>query len=615
MAGRGVITSWLLGALSLIALAFFVALEPWRGPDDGELHVVGFAPMERPLARNETLTLSFDRPLHPETPLEALIRVRDAAGRRIPIRIEGLGESVLLRPRDGLGWPGDTEIAAIVSPGIAVPFRGRDLSVLKKKVSKRFRVGSDYLDYGRELELALATPTTLVSVPRGASFRVTSNLPLDATSLSADHPVATVIVGEPGARRVLTPEVALADDGRTLQISPWRSPDEFSPGIPHRLFVWAGRLRSVTGRALERDLVIDFSSSKERALEGQIDVSFALRDLELDSLPSGIDARGYARPLASRFASIEMGISVEQRLESMVLELPFAPYPRRLQILVPGDVLGEEPGVVTGFSFFAGPDPLDVDTVLHRDLILPRVVFRIGEFRSGGETLDLGPIPDGNFDRVHGPHETVAQGSREGELVLRRRLRPRGAHGDWIEIEFDQPYTYRGGNRPLVLEIINDAGAFALDGAPLPAAWPGPVWVSSDSLNANPTQQGFSLVSDARLGEDDLRISKRSVFATKIHIQRYQDLVTRWYEAEVEQPLWFRIPAAGQVDAEGTEGRDFEFDFQGLDGDGQLTTWGRLEYLNGCRRIRARLRFLPGLDRRTVEAVVRRVRLKYRDGR
>ncbi|MCB9831486.1 MAG: hypothetical protein H6807_03355 [Planctomycetes bacterium] len=597
------------GFALLLSLILLIIIEPWR--DEGQLRVLTIEPADRPLARNEPILVRFDRSIHPQTPVEALVSVR-AGGRRLATRIRRQDASLAIEAEGSLGWPADAELRLEISPGLAVPFRARDHAVLGAAVEQSFAVGRGYIDLGVGLRLELVAPRSLVALPRGTVFRFRSSLAIDPDCLEAARPPVTVVVdGGDRGQRSFRPRLELGADGRELKVFPWPADGDFDPGLPHRLVVHSGRLRSLTQRSLERELAIDFRSSADDSFEGQLDISFALDDLDPECRRSLGDLGGFARPVQTFFNTVELGAKEEQRSKDWPGPCVFGRQPNRVQILVPGAYLGEAPGLITGFSFFAIVDPADPETVLHRDLILPRVVFRLGEAANPGGGLL--PVAALNF-AAPGPMETVLQGSREGEILLPRRLR-RGPYGDWIDLAFERPFPYRGGARDLVFEVINDGGAYAADGHDLPADWDGPRWTSSGTRRTNPGQELTSLVLGGWLGEAAGGIPSPEVFATKFHIDRYQEVVTRWYEVEAEAPSWFRVPAEDQIDADGREGRDFVLDFEGLDAQGRSLGWRRLEELAGCRRIRARLRFLPDADWHDVGVEVRRLRIRFRDSR
>ncbi|MEZ6197533.1 MAG: Ig-like domain-containing protein [Planctomycetota bacterium] len=569
---------------------------------DGALRVTSRSPASGALARNEAIILRFDRELDAESAVGPLVKVRGPEGRAIAVTAGISGHSLVLRPRDRAEWPLPGPLELEIRVGLALSFRAADGARLAEDYRASFPLDARWVDEGAPLVLEEIVRPANPGLGPADALRLRFSLPLDPATL----PGALVVRAEDGAES--EPVWSLADEGRVLEVRPFPRPHETPAGRRHELVLGEG-LRSLTGRGLggaaER---IPVWSSPATADEGVLDLDFTASALPTDENPDLAGLEDGARPRLGGLRAVTL--NSDQAFDGPDREwiaAPFSRRPGRLQSLIPGASLGSEAVLITGFSFFVREVP-DVP------LTYPRLLVTIG--LPEGELV---ANPDANLARLEGRQVTVAQGSESGEWNPRpERLgeSPSGARHAWVEIRLDRPFPYPGGERDLLVELDNRLGAFPreIEDA-LPEAWTGMLCAGGPAPGRpRPgTGNGGGPPSTAVVaGPEGAPEARNLVFATKIRFERYLEYVSAWRDAGREAQRFFRIPGTRELDADGVDGADFRFAFQGRRRDGTTTPWADLAELDGCRNIRARLTFLPGSERAAAGRVeVRRLRIRY----
>ena len=205
------------------------------------------------------------------------------------------------------------------------------------------------------------------------------------------------------------------------------------------------------------------------------------------------------------------------------LPIPWSPEPARVQYLVPGVTLGDEPGLITGFAFYSTDAVPD-------DLVFPRVMMRIGYAPDGVESLS--PEFSANYARSGGDleagsgvHRTMPLGSVRGEWSPAPSDRP-----GWVDVAFERPFFYTGGSRSLVVEILNAKGVRRDDAV----EFTGLGW-----LTGRVRENVVTVCADGDDTGSDVGIESTAPLATRIDIRRYRAIETDWQHAEVDDPEYY----------------------------------------------------------------------------
>jgi hypothetical protein len=585
-----------LGALCVLALtAAFIAGSCGRSAEPGDFRVLAIEPGDGRLARNQAIVVRFSRELGEDVARSTLIRVRRASGAALPLEMSTSGRSLIMRRADGKDWPSASTLSLEIRRGFALSIKARDGAPLRETFRSSLTVSDEYLDQGEPFLLVREPKMGRKALGSGAELRFGFNLAIDASSLSR----SLSLIRANGDRTV--PPFRIEDDARTIVVSPFSGAFAAAPGEACVLRLESG-LRSRTARTLAgppREFRLRRSPSLRR--EGVIDFSFRGGDLppeENSALPA--DQKG-AHPERGGLRAVVLNRDFASKIQGR--ELVTAPLSRRrsrLQVLLSGESLGDDPVLITGVSFWVLNAPDVVPS-------FPRFLLRVGVLAS--ELGELGVPAEANFAEEPQSVATVAEASLDGEWTPNSAdigsLRQTGGYG-WLELKFAQPFPYPGQRRDLVVEFENGAGCFPVDpDAEFPVDWKGLDWAAG-------TPTGSPRVRALLWPLTGEKARRNLVFATKLRVERYLEYVSAWREASAEDPRYFRVPVAADVEAEGTPGVDFRFDFQGRRPDGSVTSWGRLEALNGCRNIRSRLVFLPTSARAAAgEVEVRRLRVRY----
>lgn len=598
-------------AAGLTVLAAFVLSSC---EDTPPLVVSSVEPAGRAAARNEPIVVRFSADIDPETPVDALVTVLDGSDRIVETTAAHGGRTVVLRPTDPWGWPGRSDLRVRVRPGRAVGFRAVSGEELETESLHTLSTSTTYVDHGTPMVLESAPPEGLRGIGKDAVFHFEFSLPIDRECLHRRLPAVALRYRDRQGRwfPTLVRDLSLSEDGRTLFVRPWAADSAFAVASEHELIIHDRRLRAVTGRGLGRTERLTFWTSHYEDDGRFLDVEFSTNDLE--GTPPSDAPR--ARPVRDRVNSVtldfdrlrggwvrELWDASDQVRQFAVM--PLSREPGRFQMLIPGDALSETPGLIESLAFYA---PLGVD----RNLLFPRLRIRIGY--ADDDAADLSPVFDRNLVPAsdldpQSVLETVPAGSTGGELVLKG-----AARDTWLEIPLERPFRYVGGRRTVLVEILNDLGCVPAEPEDtLPNDFRGVPLCCGPQAVTPGFQHQTTVFANTSAGAD-VGLTTPLVFSTKIRIERYIEVMSDWYEADAAEPVWFIVRTADYLDADGAENEGFLFDYQGVAPDGRLLPWGRLDRLHGCRKIRARLRFLPVESRtRAIRPEVRRLRIRYKD--
>ena len=586
-AGPRTPSGWmLLLAASLLGIvALVVFRDRLTGRERPDFRVLGVDGNKGEIAPNEPIVVRLNGRVAADAPLQALIRVETSHDEVLPFEIEIAGERLILYPEASRGWPPGTQLRVTLSPGEAASFRNTRGEPLDRIHTLEIAVGKALTDFGEPLRLLQGPPTSIDEFRWGQVLEYEFSLPIDPASLTATRP--SLVLHNVG-RETRVPEWWLDRGGRVLYVRPFGAKDEsFLPSTKYTLTIHKGRLRALTGRALEARVQTQFVTAPRRGdYESFVDVHFGGRS-------EGPGQEGGAKPKLAVVGTVELHGN-PKRPAGFQAPSPWGARPSRLQILIPVSQIGNQSGMVTGFSFLSG-------STRRTPSEITRVAFRIGESATGMEELGT-TFADNLMTPAWGrlaTHvtDTLGKGSVTGRLVLE----PPDSQG-WVRVDFESPYVYSGGDRPLVLEVWNLDGGGSVE----PVSWlaePVPPRLGRRVLWAE--------------GKDAWEGRGRTLdvgYALRLHLESFREVLGDWIEIPVEDPMFFLLKSADYLDAEGTEGLDFRFEFQGRHA-GRETPWSsRLEDLRSCRMIRAKLSFLPRTGAgRTGVVEVRRLRIRYRN--
>ncbi len=586
-AGRRTGWGWMpILAASLFGTALLLVFrDRLGGKEPRAFTVLGIDVPRGEIAPNEPIVVRLNGKVRADAPLQALIRVASGRDEILPFEVEIAGERLILYPEAPRGWPPGERLRVTLSPGEAASFRNLRGDPLDRIHTLDLAVGQALADFGEPLRLLRGPPPSIVGLRWGQVLEYEFSLPLDPASLASARP--SLVLHNVG-KETRVPEWWLGRDGRVLYVRPFGAGDgEFVTSGTFTLTIHKGRLRALTGRTLEARVTTRFRTASRRGdYESFVDIEFGG-----PNTPGGEEHA--ARPERAVVGTVELHGN-PKRPAGFQAPSPWGARPARLQILIPASQIGDKSGMITGFSFLSGMRRRETRE-------FPRVVFRIGESASGVETLgavfadNLAKSPPGR--PAPEVTETLGRGSATGALTL-----PPPDELGWVRVDFASPYVYSGGKRPLVLEIWNLDGG----GPEEPVAWlaePAPPRLGKRVLWAE----------DVAAWRGEGRILDVG-YALRLHLESFREVLSDWIEIPVEDPMFFLLKSADYLEAEGTEGLDFQFAFQGRR-DGLETPWtSRLEDLRSCRRIRAKLSFLPRADvGRTGVVEVRRLRIRYRN--
>ncbi|HGY90903.1 MAG TPA: hypothetical protein ENK43_07010 [Planctomycetes bacterium] len=576
----------LLIAASLCGIvALIVFRDRLTGRESGRFTVLGVDESESEIAPNEPIVVRLSGKVAADAPLQALVRVETDRHEPLPYEIEVAGERLILYPEASRGWPPGIHLHVTLTPGEAASFRSTRGEPLDRAHTLEISVGKALADFGEPLRLLRGPPASISELRWGQVLEYEFSLPIDPASLKAARP--SLVLHNVG-HETRVPEWWLDRGGRVLYVRPFGAGDEsFLPSREYTLTIHRGRLRALTGRTLEARVETRFVTASHRGdYESFVDVHFG-GDGE------GPGGNGAAKPELAVVGTVELHGN-PKRPADFQAPSPWGASPARLQILIPVSQVGNQSGMITGFSFLSG-------TTRRAPREISRVIFRIGEAATEMEELGATfadnltmPAPGRLAAQVT---ETLARGSATGRLTLA----PPDDQG-WVRVDFESPYVFSGGDRPLVLEVWNlDGGGFE---EPVP-------WLAEPV----PPRLGHRVLwAD---GEDAWQGRGRTLdvgYALRLHLESFREVLGDWIEIPVEDPIFFLLKSADYLDAEGTEGLDFRFEFQGREGDRETPWSSRLEDLRSCRMIRAKLSFLPRTDAgRTGVVEVRRLRIRYRN--
>lgn len=591
------------------ALLAFAATWSGCGDDPEKFIAVEFEKSGAVVQRNEDLRIVFSRKIGRETPLRSLVHVRDASGRELAINLRQSDRSIVVRPADGYGWPANHTLTLQLERGHAAAFRSADGTPLAEDFSWTFEVAGDYIDLGEPMTIESGADGVETEVTRDSVFSLRFSLPIDPTSLRGTPPAVEVRY-ESGNRefKYLTPEFAVESDGCTLSIRPWTANSEFYPGTRHQILIHR-RIRSVTGRELVDETAIPFVTSATAEIEGVLDVGFALEDCEgFDPSRRPLDRR-YAGPV---LAPVRAEVLNDDRPGSGVAHpSPWSVHPSRLQFRVPASRMSEEPGLITGISWMS-VDPVPAG------VIFPRVIIRIGDLLPGQKTLgrdfdkNYAALADG-ASSAEGFLETVPkQNPRSGTRIGGAWAPIPDTDARWQKIEFERPFYFRGDGRDLLIEVVNELGAQSDGQTPLPADFRGLTWRG----RSDPALPGIQSIWSANTSGQSV-VEENLVFATKIHIERYLEFESKWYQAKVDHPAYSILPTGDHIIGEGVENEDFRFLFKGKAGEYEpATDWlPFVRKVDGMKWIKVKVVFLHNSGRDPERIEVRRLRLRYKTDR
>ena len=601
--GRAVI--W-VAALIVLAAAWTGGASGCGG-DGAPFEALRLTADSEELPRNAEIRVEFSRRIAKEAPLRSLVKVRDASGREIPIRVRQSDRTCVLGPDDPSGWP----IGALrveIERGHAAAFRSADGAALATDKSFAVKVSPHYADLGVLLTVDAAQETFLTNVERDFAFSLRFSLPIDPRCLEdRTAPIRMECRRSEGTPLVWTPLLAIEADGRTVTVKPWSEATPFFAGREHVLRITTS-LRSLTGRRLESEHVVTLLTSPGGEDEGFLDIGFGANDLEpRDAAALRAAGAAFARPVP---APVRAEVLHDERSVDMLGHAsPFARGAGRLQFRIPAKLLQAEPGLITGFSWKThAPVPPGI--------VFPRLILRVGHGLQ--DVLGLEPSFDRNFAALRAGgvdgenvHETVpaAGTTASGQVLPSGAWSPQPGPDDrWQRIDFERPFPYRGG-RDLIVEIVNEQGiaATAENAAPPEAL----LW---RARRAGPVDEAQALWSVGGLAGEV--VAGNLVFATKIHIERYLELETRWYDAFFLDPVYSILPTADHLIATGEENEDFRFLYKGRRADGAETEWSPVvRRLDGFAKVKVKIVFLHGSRKDPGGVEVKRLRIRYKKKR
>ena len=557
-------------ALAVVALLFLMRNLGDKLPISGGFRVLTLEPVDRLVARNERLKIIFSHDLHPETPLQALIKIRNEARQELSYDHERARNVVDLFPLAAESWPAGETLSIEISPGIAVPFRDIDENELTKPYHQDIVIGHSFLDYGQLLLLDIPRQNSLSHVAIGAVLEFNASLAIDPESLAAGALSLIAIYGDE-SENLGSPESWLSKDGKTIFIRPWSSTTAFKASTRHRLVIHKDRLRARTGRALERNVDVHLVSAANRDFESHFDLSFARSDLPVEGNEALRGEDELLRPQLAPISSVEIGNPATNDIVPDDLRF-WSRAASRLQMRISAHRLGDQAGLITGISCFMRLSPMAEEDIVQRlettarlnpwpqivpcDLVFPRITIRCSEVVDL-ETEGLHFIFSQNLPKRS--FETVPRLSLQGEFAFAKKAWERGQHGYWVKLMFEKPFAYSGSGHDLILDLTNEIGSFPLDGSPFAEEFKFLTW-AADLL---PVVNRKVVARSGDAVDDDRGIGSSAVFATKIHIQRYLDVVSAWHVAEIENPEYFLIPSAIIWSPKAWKTRTFDSSFRG----------------------------------------------------
>ena len=558
-------------------------------------------PSGQPLRRNEEIRIRFSEAIKTPCPIAALVSLHDAADREVDADVSIAHDTVVLAPRSGEVWPKTHSFRIEVKRGHGAPLRSRTGTPLSHDSTFHLRGSDIWVDDGRPFEVIGDDSGVLHDVRRSHIFQIRFSHAVDLRSIDGNRPGFLMQCRpQQGRGYTLKPSVTLSDDGLTAYVRPWSASSPFAPATLHQLIVHR-RIRALNQRRLNRETVISFVTSNVDTFEGQLTFNFASDDLDKRENPDHNFSLPFARPVQGPIVS--QGIFDDGRHEPSGIGLPFSQTPSRLQLILPGRRLGNEPGIITGFSWKRAKTTAS-DEVLD-SVRFPRLLFRLGH----ADNLVTSTNFDDNFSLKLGPiHETVSADSLNGEWVWHPPAHATASR--WVSLQLAHPFIYTGDSRDIVLEITNEEGGKSAD-----SDWTHFEWATGEK----PPRGTHSALE----GHPNRRTGKaiNSIFSTRIHMLRYLEVISKWQIAEISHPAYSLMRTRRSEDhilATGQENVDFRFWFQGvrLDENGQeqeQTEWEPLvTRLNGCKKMRVKIEFLPNPSRRNAAlAEVRQFTIRY----
>ncbi len=622
--------NWQSMALMLLATAAAIAfiLKRCAPEEQAPFILTQVTCLGSELAVNGPIELKFSDNIHLETPVQALISLVNTGDfEAVPFHTTVEENRVILRPFAATNWPENSVLRLQVRRGLAVPFRNQSRRTLEHDYHYIINVGNKFLDYGQLLEFFPPPLAARSNLQVGSSFTLRASLPLDPDSIRQSQTPATLQIIQDNGKFGPTSQVKLelADRNTKLVVTPWPTTATFLPSCRYRLFLHKDVIKARNGSQCEQEFTVSLSSGKFIGFEGHIDVSFLTKNLPLEENPSLDPSLEGARPQLAPITTKSAGAKSYAHLTEA--PTPWNREGSRSQLRIPGSLLGEMPGTITGFSWFCGLSPESKKKgeqekkqpyLIAQDIIFPRLLIRLGHATREVQESGLNPNFESNISSNSATPaiQTVMSGSIRGEYVVRQRLAewhkdaPLLEDGAWIDFMFERPFHYAGNRRDVVIEINNINGSSTLDGKKVAKELLTLSWWVKESEVRNPN---FLLQSRDWPSESGKNLLASMEFATRIHIQNYLEVISAWYVAEIDNPEYFLIPSADYLDAKGAEHEDFRFLFQGRRPDGSLTPWSRLEAIENCRKIRVRLRFLPQTGKGIGSLPqVKRLRIRYR---
>jgi Bacterial Ig-like domain len=376
---------------------------------------------------NDEIAVRFNQELDGESVSVEAVRVTDEAGRRLPVRARTSGDVLFVAPADADGWPAETRLTVeIPHPWLGRPIRSGagvpNGAPFRAEVTTGRRFGSR----GGALKLAYhSLPFSGgTDVTPEAEFLFDFDGPIDPESLEGAVQMQDLTrseaVGGVGATAV---------SARRLAIAPFAGQD-FRPGTRYRLTL-AATILSLDSRRLGAPVSFVFTTTRSRS--GQFTTTFAPSQLVDPSLKPD---KGPLTPQLAILETPPLGLGVANgRAE------PFCRDPSRVQILIPGDRLPLQTGLITAMSL----------KVFGIEAASLRLSARL-DYAADAHSDQLSRSFDDNW-HLPGPRDLLGH---EGEVRL---LVPEDGT---LNLRFLKPFLYEVGpdqkRRSLVLEIANESG-------------------------------------------------------------------------------------------------------------------------------------------------------------
>ena len=547
--------------ISLRLLAVVSLLLPLAGCDDvtttTSFQTSGVA-SSAAVARNEAIEIQFTQRLDEfDVPSDA-VRVSDAAGRVVPVKLSARQRNLRIEAQSAAGWPAGAELSITLPyPPLGRPLRSRDGVALGRPFSAAVRTQAGYLPRSGELRV---TPRGFLpgmrEVTQDAVFQFDFDGAVDPDSLA--DAVRLVDLATGSSRTV----AARADGPERIAVAPFAD-GGFAGGAGYRL-EFSKTLRALDGR--RPPVAAGWPFTTARGITGEHITLFRPEDLEEPSLKPG---RGPLVPVKrTSIASV-----VHDLRETSPFVLGAGAF--RLQVVVPAAAFGGDDALVERILVPVVAPPGAATVVAGLEV-------RLGPFGAGDE---LGSSFEENC-RGYAPPQPLYE-ALSGAVALRVEADGR------VELRFAAPYLHRAtdaSGMPQGLLVDLAVGPGVASDAPLLAI--------RGERSADSGRRCFAAeAADAPEGRASDVVAGLEIVAVQ-----YTPIALKPWSTDLKSPRYF--DRADVVVARGRPFEDFTVEYRALTPSGfggnpvDATPWSpRLSALHGAQVVQARIVFHPRPDR------------------